>query len=751
MGSDLEDSEDDDDEDEEDEEDVEDEDKMLDDKTSEVNGSTGPDTPEVFTKHHGSGLISEKSPDITSDDRYSPTFSEPPTQVGPGATLQQTTDLSHIDYPAGCLQPLTLLETRYQTLKKDYESKPKASQYQTAHPGEFKRYDFYLFNLKKFVDSQDHLTKIIDQEKRDIRKQQLRLWLEYNEKNKEYETRQKFMTEQLSVLSRLDDDTRRELELIDVRPKATIPAAETPVLESAPQSGRRGRRHGDLVTTEAEFEEILKSLKKEEMEDPVARARQVAAIIPDLIIDDIECQFFRFSNSNNYVHDKASWEERIKLDFDTNFTDREHDLFCEAFCRFPKRFGEISRFMGGLRTAEECVLHYYITKKAMNYKFMVMQHKKKTTKKSAKRKKKAKEIEDAASDLQNNSQLDETPSEVTLDAAVADTSVIEAAEEFRAEEEEPPKKKMKLDDTGIDKHLGAPLAVEETSKAIFDGTTTDQSTEVAVVKAETKPIPDHDSHQLAEREKPSFTESKKPSVTQSAKSSAIEAEKLVIIEAEKPSIMDIEKPIVAEPEKAKITEPEIQNTAEPVIVQQAVVEHHEEKKHKMNSYWNITEINKFPEFLREFGTDWNMIAAKLGTKTPTMIRNYYQRNAELHGWAIVPSGKVSGIATHVSSDSKPLDEMAVNFKPKPTQDSHNANTAAPSSKSGVPSFTGKPKSSIMSLLNDDPPERKEIKEQLQTPRVNNLSSLLNASSTVTVPGAARELHVTKSTIESLLD
>ena len=48
-----------------------------------------------------------------------------------------------------------------------------------------------------------------------------------------------------------------------------------------------------------------------------------------------------------------------------NFSEREHELFCEGFCLHPKRFGAIARHMGGLRSASECVVHYYMTKKKL--------------------------------------------------------------------------------------------------------------------------------------------------------------------------------------------------------------------------------------------------------------------------------------------------------------------------------------------------------------------------------------------------
>ena len=57
-----------------------------------------------------------------------------------------------------------------------------------------------------------------------------------------------------------------------------------------------------------------------------------------------------------------------------------------------------------------------------------------------------------------------------------------------------------------------------------------------------------------------------------------------------------------------------------------------EKKKAISSYWSITEANAFPVLLQECGTRWTMIADKLGTKSATMVRNYFQRNAEKNNW-----------------------------------------------------------------------------------------------------------------------
>lgn len=107
----------------------------------------------------------------------------------------------------------------------------------------------------------------------------------------------------------------------------------------------------------------------------------MAADIPDMILDPVENKEIKFMDCNNIVKDRHAWAKRVDSDFHNTFSEKEHELFTEAFCLFPKRFGAISRYMGGLRTSAECVLHYYMTKKSVNYKQLLIQRRK-TSKKS---------------------------------------------------------------------------------------------------------------------------------------------------------------------------------------------------------------------------------------------------------------------------------------------------------------------------------------------------------------------------------
>lgn len=105
--------------------------------------------------------------------------------------------------------------------------------------------------------------------------------------------------------------------------------------------------------------------------DPGYRFNKQAARIPTMITDTIKRRDIRFVDVNNLITDKDEWAMRLITDKIDTFTKEEHDSFIKGYLRFPKKFGKISDYMGKLRSPEECVLHYYRTKKIVDYKALI--------------------------------------------------------------------------------------------------------------------------------------------------------------------------------------------------------------------------------------------------------------------------------------------------------------------------------------------------------------------------------------------
>ncbi|KAK9323880.1 hypothetical protein V1517DRAFT_257366 [Lipomyces orientalis] len=131
----------------------------------------------------------------------------------------------------------------------------------------------------------------------------------------------------------------------------------------------RGHHNADTVRSEAEFMEVLASLEWEDSRDPKNRAKLTSARIPNMIIDEVERSTV-YADSNNIVKNPNIPLKRLFTDGVDVFTEEEHRRFCEGYKLRPKQFGFIANHMGNIRTFEECVLHYYRTKKTVDYKTM---------------------------------------------------------------------------------------------------------------------------------------------------------------------------------------------------------------------------------------------------------------------------------------------------------------------------------------------------------------------------------------------
>ncbi|KAJ8104309.1 hypothetical protein POJ06DRAFT_191343 [Lipomyces tetrasporus] len=131
----------------------------------------------------------------------------------------------------------------------------------------------------------------------------------------------------------------------------------------------RGHHNADTVRSEAEFMEVLASLEWEDSRDPKNRAKLTSARIPNMVIDEVERSKV-YADSNNIVKNPSIPLKRLFTDGVDVFTEEEHRRFCEGYKIRPKQFGFIANHMGNIRTFEECVLHYYRTKKTVDYKTM---------------------------------------------------------------------------------------------------------------------------------------------------------------------------------------------------------------------------------------------------------------------------------------------------------------------------------------------------------------------------------------------
>lgn len=529
-----------------------------------------------------------------------------------------------ICYPEGCIYPKKKLEHDFDELTKELHIEKSedrsinALKYLNLN-ADYKRTTFSFSSLSLDVPKLLKVCEFMIYSSSNLKKKKLSLWKDYISLSKESDARRTKMDQQLSLIHPPGDEVKRELDAIDIRSRAYSSGGSEGTTDGIHfPSGRRGRRHGDLVTTEAEFQEILQQLEKEEQADPMIKAQSVAAKIPDLILDSTQRQMTFYMDSNNSVLDKYVWSQRVKSNCSDNFTPEEQELFCEGFCHYPKKFGAISRHLGGLRTAEECVIHYYATKKKFNYKQMVLNYRKQLTKKNGRRGKK--------------------PRSIIQGEVIGAENGVEVGKELSPEENF---------ERGIS--LGTSVSEElytETGRPKRAAAPTFENMSPVKTKAEDTVAEDR----VFKQKKRKVQKEDETSVNREG--------------ASKHASFSL---VVEEERKARANNAFEEDEG-----------HKKEQQKAMTSYWNVTEANKFPVLLKQYGTQWNLISEKLSTKSPTMVRNYYQRNAEKFGWVKTYDRE------NTDGDNSPKDNFHIQATLKASSPNDlNADSSIPPSRSVI--------------------------------------------------------------------
>ncbi|GME78381.1 unnamed protein product [Ambrosiozyma monospora] len=298
--------------------------------------------------------------------------------------------ISDDDVPVinGCIFPLTSIEAKYWKVKycSKSERRKKLKYLAKQRIQSLRQYNFVDSSLLIFkqVDGPNILNQL-QQVSEILAAKKVDLTEEFISRKYLWNKMTKAMDDQVQMFHKREEEAKAE-----EKENKNKDGSSMNTTKKTTGSSRRNRHHGDSVRTEAEFLEILESLEREREKDPLVKAQYGAATIPDMIMNPVKKYGVRLLDTNNLVKDKEKWATRITTDLIDTFTETEHEKFCEAFALWPKKFGKISHFLGGLRTPEECVLHYYRTKKRTNYKHIVANRNKRTTRKAAANKRKAK-------------------------------------------------------------------------------------------------------------------------------------------------------------------------------------------------------------------------------------------------------------------------------------------------------------------------------------------------------------------------
>lgn len=676
----------------------------------------------------------------------------------------------------GCIFPMLRPQQRVWEIrcKSKKERRKNLKHFSPGHIESLDQYNFTDTNLtlfrqvevRKLISVLAKLKGIIDAKKGNLME-------EYLSRNRLWQDRNAVMDEHVKIIDKLEEDIKKSKE--DKKDEKKNKKKERARLarekarkeeEEKRKRAEKARHHGDAVRTEAEFMEILESLQRERDKDPLARAQYGAAVIPDMSLDPIKSRAHeRFVDTNNRVTDKEAWANRIKTDMVDTFTEAEQAKFAKGFTMYPKKFGRISHYMGGLRSPEACVLHYYVTKKKMDYKHSSGSKGKKGKHGKSRRKERGRRKSRERSRSKEGRHGSETSAGQTSFGSSNDDTrrqlhgqmlqshgFYESPTSSRVETSEDASSAVKTEGSEAEDSLlkhSALVSNDNNGKGSNDTTletdndaATESDSEAATVPgSDTEGNPVYDSRGVV-----ASTPVYSPRVANSIArdKAAIEQHRTEgTIESVAAALLVSKKAAPSE----SITIPKRGRRGRKRTRDISSETHREVKRERKaskhaTSYWSVQETEQFPTLLRQYGTNWDVIATTLGSKTASMVRNYYQRGLKVNpGWKqltlnadVHPIQPVSipdpnqilqpafrpstDIATSYSVHSGPVKAGAMSMS-----NLLNPGSAKSNPSNFVKSTDHKP--TIMSLLNNDGSETTGIR--------TFGSSLKNQGSTTVLP------------------
>lgn len=144
-----------------------------------------------------------------------------------------------------------------------------------------------------------------------------------------------------------------------------------PELRKQREDKERFNRVGARIKSEADLEEIMDGLQEQELEDKKMRSY---AVIPPILLDAKQRKL-KYVNNNGHILDmETEYKERQNLNVWTN---AECEIFKEKYLQHPKNFGVIASYLER-KSVQDCVQHYYLTKKTENYKQLLRKSRQRT-------------------------------------------------------------------------------------------------------------------------------------------------------------------------------------------------------------------------------------------------------------------------------------------------------------------------------------------------------------------------------------
>ena len=468
--------------------------------------------------------------------------------------------------------------------------------------------DAFQENLKRHESLKDYLRQELQRRRDQIQEDEEDLCAQYEE---HYRAWRRHVT-QLDAEQRDREDAERQDTM-----EIAMPPVTTEISPSLPTPGETRRR--GLHATDYELEKVLEMSKleaereaKEKQERDAANAKpnwELEAAVPALLPpqDAFMTQFADTSCLRDPKQMVTTWDLEPEED---DFTQAEHDTMLHNFKDFPKKFGKIAAGLEG-RDYKECINHYYATKWNGEYK----PPRDKRRKPKTPRVKTGPNARPRASALISNLNEDAKPDLYDGDDAAAPLNAY--TESGRPKRAAAP--------TFKDKDLLPEQAVISTP-AKRNGkleTGAERGAERSARKQRAGGKEPKQRRQRARRD------SKSPekmdldvSGLERPTASALDLEvasQLAALGSGQPALL--QRPTNApaftvEPSQARIAVGPEAGKIQTVRGGHAT---------NASSYWSVQEVEIFPTLIEKHGTDWVAIATEMGTKTQTMVKNYFNR------------------------------------------------------------------------------------------------------------------------------
>ncbi|TGO46683.1 hypothetical protein BCON_0312g00030 [Botryotinia convoluta] len=439
--------------------------------------------------------------------------------------------------------------------------------------------------------------------------------------------------------------TDMDLDPIAVRSREAFAKAQDREAEESVERGKSvngsdpktegQRRTGSRFATEHDIERVLRESEREakeskEQQEQDAReetANSKEASIPDMCWDD-EYKETMFVDTTHKVPFERSFRMLEFGESIDNFTEEEARIFREKYSHSGKQFSVIAESLPH-RDYKACIQHYYIIKTTDEWKAIF---KKKNNQVKTGRRKGAKKSSVLITNIENGggNDTDATPDVENGNERRRPRRAAAPTWNFEA----PPP----TDNEGASP-APTPAKRVATPKGDANGDSAPSKRKVKVPR-EKIPKQPKASQLLAAAPSPAARNDESPNPPPSTAAPEPTPIRPPVAPARFPPYDSIVpqqllafSPPFMTPERLTPANlevpiaPERVGSAPPTTVE-SQPDRRSGAQQQTSSYWSVPEVHDFPELLRHFGTDWQGIAKHMGTKTHTMVKNYYQRSVD---------------------------------------------------------------------------------------------------------------------------